>query len=322
MKKRYVAIFMVAALLSVQGCSGQTVGTENPKGQQTVAENAVDTPAESAAEITAPEKQDLQSENAESAASTNAAQSNVTSANAGASNTVAQDTAVENSSEQSVQTDANQKSVAKQYTWQEINVTLPDNWVDKCIIIDVENGFSIYHRASYEKDNAMGFICQFCRSNEYLVYGTGETLLAYSESGEMYYLMQPTDLCCDITDEALFKEYEELRDGINEIKSSVNISKSDVKYDVDEYVIPVSGFYRLSSDVLSEMSAEELRIAKNEIYARHGRMFNDAGLQEHFNKCNWYKGTVKPEEFDDSVLSYVERDNLTLIADEEAACQE
>ena len=58
----------------------------------------------------------------------------------------------------------------------------------------------------------------------------------------------------------------------------------------------------------------ECRVARNEIYARHGRLFKDSALQEYFNGCSWYKGTIAPEAFrDDSVLSRLEKDNIKVI---------
>ena len=40
---------------------------------------------------------------------------------------------------------------------------------------------------------------------------------------------------------------------------------------------------------LMGLSASELKIARNEIYARHGKIFKDKILQEHFDKCSWYQ---------------------------------
>ena len=52
------------------------------------------------------------------------------------------------------------------YTWQEITVTFPENWEDKCLIMENETGFSVYQKASYEKENGLGFICGFSRLEE------------------------------------------------------------------------------------------------------------------------------------------------------------
>lgn len=61
------------------------------------------------------------------------------------------------------------------------------------------------------------------------------------------------------------------------------------------------------------MTKEELRIAINEIYARHGRLFKDSELQEWFNAQTWYNGRVAPDDFNENVLSQVEKDNIKLM---------
>lgn len=61
------------------------------------------------------------------------------------------------------------------------------------------------------------------------------------------------------------------------------------------------------------MTPEQLRYAKNEIYARHGRRFNDAGLQAWFDAQTWYSGTIAPGDFDESALSAVEKANIQVI---------
>ena len=58
---------------------------------------------------------------------------------------------------------------------------------------------------------------------------------------------------------------------------------------------------------------EELRYAKNEIYARHGRRFKDPELQAWFDAQSWYNGTIPPEQFREDVLTQVEKDNIGVI---------
>lgn len=55
------------------------------------------------------------------------------------------------------------------------------------------------------------------------------------------------------------------------------------------YILQNSGTACLTEADLSGMSLERLRLARNEIYARHGRTFNDSELQHYFNSCDWYK---------------------------------
>lgn len=65
----------------------------------------------------------------------------------------------------------------------------------------------------------------------------------------------------------------------------------------EEYVIPDSDSRYLTEADLKGLSASELRLARNEIYARHHRLFDDEGLQNYFNGCSWYEGKVSPSDF-------------------------
>lgn len=54
-------------------------------------------------------------------------------------------------------------------------------------------------------------------------------------------------------------------------------------------------------------------MARNEIYARHGRKFKDAQIQAYFDSRSWYSGTVEADSFDESALSDIERTNISFI---------
>lgn len=81
----------------------------------------------------------------------------------------------------------------------------------------------------------------------------------------------------------------------------------------NEYVLPDSAKRKLKKSDLKGLSIEELRIARNEIYARHGRMFDDKKLQKYFDSQLWYDGTVPASEFSEDVLSSVEKKNVAFI---------
>lgn len=81
----------------------------------------------------------------------------------------------------------------------------------------------------------------------------------------------------------------------------------------NEYVLPDSAKRKLKKSDLKGLSKEELRIARNEIYARHGRMFDDKKLQKYFASQSWYEGTVPASEFSEDVLSSVEKKNVAFI---------
>ncbi len=83
--------------------------------------------------------------------------------------------------------------------------------------------------------------------------------------------------------------------------------------DESGYVLPTSSTELLTEDDLEGLSAEECKIARNEIYARHGRKFQDETLQAYFDACDWYEGTIEPDDFDESMLSDIEIANKDLI---------
>ena len=80
-----------------------------------------------------------------------------------------------------------------------------------------------------------------------------------------------------------------------------------------EWVLPNSDTQRLTNADIENLSKEERRIALNELYARHGRKFKDEQLQAHFDSCSWYKGTIEPDDFNESDLSDVEIANRDLL---------
>ncbi|MCM1303475.1 MAG: YARHG domain-containing protein [Lachnospiraceae bacterium] len=206
----------------------------------------------------------------------------------------------------------------KQYTWQEYTVTLPDGWVGRCVMEENEAGFSIYQKASYEKDEATGYICGFFRTQEPVEYDHGKVLVAYTEDGMLYYMAQPTDVACDTEDEEIAGEYVRMCQQVPQLKASLQIAGSGVHGNADEYMLPTSSILLLDPAELAGWSDNSLWIARNEIYARHGRQFANAYLQHYFDRCTWYEGEIPPQEFSESVLNQVEKDNLQLLAAAEA----
>lgn len=79
------------------------------------------------------------------------------------------------------------------------------------------------------------------------------------------------------------------------------------------YVLPGSDSRYLSRGDISYLNKAELRLARNEIYARHGRLFDDESLQAYFDSQSWYYGTVLSSEFSESWLNDYEAENVRLI---------
>ena len=77
--------------------------------------------------------------------------------------------------------------------------------------------------------------------------------------------------------------------------------------------MPTSSSKYLKGSDLKGMSAAKLRLARNEIYARHGRKFDDKSLQDYFNGKSWYTPRINAKDFTASMLNRYERKNLEII---------
>lgn len=90
---------------------------------------------------------------------------------------------------------------------------------------------------------------------------------------------------------------------------------------VGDYMLPTSNTEYLTKEMLMTLSDEQLQIARNEIYARHGRKFSTPALMEHFSSKSWYVPLYEPQAFDamgNSMLNVYELYNLNLILEIEA----
>ena len=79
------------------------------------------------------------------------------------------------------------------------------------------------------------------------------------------------------------------------------------------YIIPDSSSRYISSSELNGLSRWQCCIARNEIYARHGRMFERDDLQSYFDGCSWYTPTVAASSFNENVLNSYEKKNIQTI---------
>ena len=102
-----------------------------------------------------------------------------------------------------------------------------------------------------------------------------------------------------------------------EVPAEPEIPEEEEEEEAPQFVLPNSDTEVLSREDLRSLSQEELRIARNEIYARHGRKFQDEELQRYFESCDWYEGTYEPGDFPEDLLSQVEMDNRDLITEYE-----
>lgn len=86
--------------------------------------------------------------------------------------------------------------------------------------------------------------------------------------------------------------------------------------------IPTYGSFILldsSSRYLTEadlegLTWEQLSLARNEIFARHGRLFTKPEVRDYFEAQPWYNGAIPASAFTSDMLSSIERANIDLIS--------
>lgn len=106
------------------------------------------------------------------------------------------------------------------------------------------------------------------------------------------------------------KEVSEADEKVYLIKGN---EKSSNRYEKADH-LSYTSVTRYTPQDLSLLDSYGLKITRNEIFARHGRMFNDQELQEYFQRQQWYVPQVAANDFDTSCLNEVERYNVELIS--------
>jgi hypothetical protein len=87
------------------------------------------------------------------------------------------------------------------------------------------------------------------------------------------------------------------------------IEPAPVAVPSQDFIFPDSDRVRLTRDMVARLSSAQLRIARNEIYARRGRYFRDPALAAYFGRFGWYR----PYTWD-VPLNATEQANVSLIA--------
>ncbi len=84
--------------------------------------------------------------------------------------------------------------------------------------------------------------------------------------------------------------------------------------DNEDFVIADSNSRYLTKLDLEDLTKEELAYARNEIYARHGRMFDSEKLQEYFGNKEWYIPLYPADSFPEDALNEFEKENANFIS--------
>lgn len=87
-----------------------------------------------------------------------------------------------------------------------------------------------------------------------------------------------------------------------------------------KYILPEAAERNYTKEELKSMDAHTLYLARNEIYARHGYIFNNQDLKDYFGGMAWYTPTVT--EVPDTEFNEYEKANLALLQSREAQLAE
>ena len=81
----------------------------------------------------------------------------------------------------------------------------------------------------------------------------------------------------------------------------------------NSYILPNSDTEYVTEEMLDKLKPNQVRAARNEIYARHGYIFKSEDLQKWFSSQQWYNGTVSDISVIEAELSELEWRNIEFI---------
>ncbi|EXG86380.1 YARHG domain [Clostridium sp. ASBs410] len=193
-------------------------------------------------------------------------------------------------------------------------------WNRLAVRNEFKGGCSYHQKKSYDLmgDGVLFYIqaysdCSYVNLPDYDIWGY--------DGPYVYVMSLPTDVTFYMEDSSIMEEYNKMHLEISQIQDTFRIQSDTAKYDGSEFVFPNSSDSLLQEPDLWNLSASQLRIARNEIYARHGRRFADEELQRYFNQCSWYEGMIDPKDFKEDVLNETERFNIRLIQEQQKSME-
>ena len=160
----------------------------------------------------------------------------------------------------------------------------------------------------------VGNISMVNRIRRYMItdYDTVNNFLNAGTEGSMQY------------GETYFYSYvnEGIQNKINGEFCSVPVAEESTAVDSEYIISDIDSRYLTETD-LEGLTEWEILLARNEIYARHGRIFNNEELNAYFSSKSWYEPTVAgtdfTEEYAASVFNEYEVANIGFIVQYENA---
>ncbi|MEH7304535.1 YARHG domain-containing protein [Neobacillus drentensis] len=103
------------------------------------------------------------------------------------------------------------------------------------------------------------------------------------------------------------------KDVENNDQASQEKSHESSNLSSSEHILPASDKRVMSVEDIANLTKGQLRLARNEIYARHGYIFKSQDLQTYFSSKSWYH----PDHSFDGSLNEVEKENVDFIKERE-----
>ncbi len=127
----------------------------------------------------------------------------------------------------------------------------------------------------------------------------------------------------DVQDDNAQEDVVQEEDTQEENTQEEDALNEDTQVEKDStYILPDSNSRKLTRADLQGLSKEQLRLARNEIFARHGMIFGVPDLDAYFGEKSWYRPTYSYDDFYDKVeMSMIEEANLVLISQVEEGLQ-
>jgi hypothetical protein len=108
----------------------------------------------------------------------------------------------------------------------------------------------------------------------------------------------------------LKKTIEEKDAEINNLKNKKNANANPSYFAAGAGRFPQGSQRYLSYTDVEYLSSRDLKIMRNEIFARHGYIFKTSDMIQHFNSQSWYRALNNDVT---AYLSKIEKDNVNFI---------
>ncbi len=231
---------------------------------------------------------------------------------------------------------ATQPPVQEIYETGEFSFTIPSSWVGKYSVevSSTENATwrSFYHTGLQNQcvgGRVVSIVTVSGNSEE--IYGDNKTYLGEAE-GKEHWMVGPTDVQFGSQDNPYAEEYHVMYEdrytiidtfrvkGNSTANSIISPEQSEPSYyNYVDYYLPDSDRAYVTQSQLSQLTKEELELARNEIFARHGYAFQEERIRNYFESKSWYQATIQPADFYNQVtFNEYESKNIAYIQEEEA----